>query len=65
MNKEVSVVLVISKTFKFEKRLQYKSQSSRPRAIFVGKYEDRRLQSKERINVLFVMTLRTRYERDT
>jgi len=63
MNKEVSVVLVISKTFKFEKRSQYKSQSSRPRAIFAGKYEDRgkmcddrRLQRKERINVLFVMT---------
>jgi len=56
VNKEVSVVLVISKTFKFEKRLQYKSQSSRPSAIFAGKYEDRRLQSKERINVLFVMT---------
>ena len=56
MNKEVSVVLVISKTFKFEKQSQYKSQSSQPRAIFVGKYDDRRLQSKERINVLFVMT---------
>jgi len=56
VNKEVSVVLVISKTFKFGKRSQYKSQSSRPRAIFAGKYDDRRLQSKERINVLFVMT---------
>ena len=62
MNKEVSVVLVKSKTFKFEKRSQYKSQSSRPCAIFAGKYaiagkyDDRRLQSKERINVLFVMT---------
>jgi len=29
-----------------------------------GKYEDRRLQSKERINVLFVMAFLTRYERD-
>ena len=62
MDKEVSVVLVISKTFKFKKRSQHKSQSSRPWAFFAGKYEDRgkyddrRLQSKERINVLFVMT---------
>jgi len=55
MNNEVSVVIVISKTFKFEKRSQYKSQLSRPCAVFAGKYEDRRLQSKESINVLFVM----------
>jgi len=41
VNKEVSVVLVISKISKFEKRSQYKSQSSRPRAIFAGKYLDR------------------------
>ena len=62
MNKEVSVVLVMSKTFKFEKRSQYKSQSSdhvrflRENMTIAGKYDDRRLQSKERINVLFVMT---------
>ena len=30
-----------------------------------GEYDDRRLQSKERFNVLFVMTKLTRYERDT
>jgi len=36
--------------------LQYKSQSLRPGAFFAGKYDDRRFQSKERINVLFVMT---------
>ena len=33
--------LVISKTFKFEKRLQYNFQSSQPRAIFARKYDDR------------------------
>ena len=55
MNHEVSVVIVISQTFKFEKRVQYKSQSFRPRVRFRGKYDDRRLQNKERINVLFVM----------
>jgi len=51
MNNEVSVVIVISKTFKFEKRSQYKSQSFRPCVFFAGKYEDRRLQSKESMNV--------------
>jgi len=57
MNNEVSVVFVLSKTCKFEKRSQYRSQSSRPRAIFAGKYDDRGkvwwspLTSKERINV--------------
>jgi len=35
MNNKVSVVLVISKTLKFEKRSQYKAQSFRP-------YENRR-----------------------
>ena len=34
MNNEVFVVIVISKTFKFEKRSQYKSQSFRPSAFF-------------------------------
>jgi len=38
MNNEVSVIIVISKTFKFEKQSQYNSQFFRPRA---GKYEDR------------------------
>ena len=47
MNNKVSVVLVISKTFKFEKRSQYKSQPFRPCAFFAGKYEDRRLQVKK------------------
>jgi len=62
VNNEVSVVLATSKTFKFEKRSQYKSQSfdhvrfSCENITIVGKYEDYRLQSKERINVLFVMT---------
>jgi len=55
MNNEVSVI-AISKTFKFKKRTQYKSQSFRPCVFFAGKYEDRPLQSKERINVQFVMT---------
>ena len=41
VNNEVSVVLVIYKTFKFEKLSQYKSKFSQPRAFFVGKYEDR------------------------
>ena len=61
MNNEDSVVIVISKS---ENRSQYKSQSFRPRVFFAGKYEDRgkkmriagkyenrRLQSKKRINV--------------
>jgi len=56
MNNKVSVVIATSKTFKFKKRSQYKSQSYRPCAFFAGKYEDRRLQSKESINVQFVMT---------
>jgi len=41
MNNEVSVVIVISETFKFEKRLQYKSQSFWPHALFAGKHDDR------------------------
>jgi len=52
---EVSVVTVISKTFRFEKRLQYYFQSFRPRVLFCGKYDDGCLQNKQRINVLFVM----------
>ena len=55
MNNEVSVVIVIGKTFKFS-RSQYKPQSFRPRAFVAVKYDERRLQNKERINVLFVMT---------
>ena len=47
----ISLVIVISKMFKFEKRLQYESQSFRPCAFFAGKYEAWRLQIKERINV--------------
>jgi len=44
---KVSVVIVISKTFKFEKRSQYYSVISfvRPRAFYAGKYGDRRLQN--------------------
>jgi len=55
MNNEGSVV--ISKMFKFEKRSQYKSQYFRPPAFLqenmtiAGKYDNRHLQSKERINV--------------
>jgi len=47
MNNKVSVVVVvvISKTFKFEKQSQYKSQSFRPCAFFAWKYEDHLLQS--------------------
>jgi len=41
MNNEVSLVIVIYKTCKFEKRSQYKSQSFWPRAFFAGKYDDR------------------------
>ena len=53
---KVSVVIVISKTFKFEKRSQYLSHFFRPRAgFFAGKYDYRRLQNEERINVLFAM----------
>ena len=55
MNHEVSVVIVIAKTFKLS-RSQYKPQSFRPRAFVAEKYDERRLQNKERINVLFVMT---------
>ena len=33
--------------------------------FFAGKYEERRLQSKERINVCFICDDITRYERDT
>ena len=40
MNKEVSVVIVIFKTFKLEKRSQYKSLSDHVR-FFAGKSEDR------------------------
>jgi len=54
VNNEVSVVLAISKTFKFEKRSQYNLPDHV--RFFAGKYEDRCLQSKERINVLFVTT---------
>ena len=48
---KVSVVIVISKTFKFEKRSQYKSNYFfPPRAVFLrGKYDARRLQNKERM----------------
>ena len=60
MNNEVSVVIAISKIFKFEKWPQYKSQSFRQGVFFAGKYDDCGKiwvsQSKERINVLFVMT---------
>ena len=54
---KVSVVIVIYKTFKFGKRSQYYSVISffLPRAFYAGKYDDRRLQNKERINVLFAM----------
>ena len=53
MNNEVSVVIVISKTFKFEKQSQGFLWEN---MTIAGSYKDRRLQSKERINVQFVMT---------
>ena len=37
----IDYYIVISKTFKFEKRSQYKFQYFRPRAFFAGKYDDR------------------------
>jgi len=48
VNNKVSGVLVISKTFKFEKPSQYKSQSSRPRVFSPGKYEDRGEKNEDR-----------------
>jgi len=36
MNNKVSIVIVISQTFRFKNWSQYKSQSFRPSAIFAG-----------------------------
>ena len=54
MNNEVSVVIVIFKIWKFEKRSQYTSESSSIKCVFLlenmriaGKYEYHRLQVKK------------------
>ena len=51
---KVSVVIVISKTFKFEKRSQYKSHFVRPHAFFLREHMTTAVFTKYRKNQCFI-----------